>query len=144
MMYDGQLKKMLAYVAAAITSFVAQLTVFYFAVGGNLVPHTIPALIVTTLLWLSQCYFSIAIVTKYHELKVLENKLGITDVRSLIYDPNRPRFGKLWDKFHREYSGINAGDYKRLACMLDSGASIVLVLVTLMYIYIVWAICRLP
>jgi hypothetical protein len=142
-MYDGQLKKMLAYVAAAITSFVAQLTVFYFVVGGNAVPHSVPAYVVATLLWLSQCYFSIAVVTKYHELKILEHELGITDIRGRIYYSNRPRFSKLWDKFHREHSGINARDYRKLARRLDYGTAIVLSLVTLMYIYIVWTIFNL-
>ena len=142
-MYDGQLKKMFAYVTAAIASFVAQLTVFYFATGGNAVPHIAPAITVTTLLWFSQCYFSIAVVTKYHELKVLERELGITDVRGRIYYPNRPRVGKLWDKFHREHSGINAGDYRKLARRLDFGTAIVLLLVTLMYVYILSAIFKL-
>ena len=135
-MYDAQLKKMLAYVGAAITSFVAQLTVLYLSVISVIVAHIVPALIVTTLLWLSQCYFAVAVVTKYQELKALEHKLGITEMRRRVYYDQRPFVGKVWDKFHRGSLGTNSGDYARLASMLDYGAFIFLVLVTVMYAYI--------
>jgi hypothetical protein len=41
---------------------------------------------------------------------------------------------KLWDKFHREHSGINESDYNKLAGRLGFGTAIILLLVTLMYI----------
>jgi hypothetical protein len=137
-MYDAQLKKMLAYVGAAIASFVAQLTVFYLAVGRVLVAHPTPGLFVTSLLWLSQCYFAVAVVTKYQELKMLEHKLGITETRRRVYYPHRPLFGKLWDRLHRKSLGIDAGDYARLTLLLDVGTFGFLILVTVMYGYIVW------
>jgi hypothetical protein len=139
-MYDGQLKKMLAYVGVSITSFVAQLTVFYLAVGRVLVPHTPVALIVTTLLWLSQCYFAVAVVTKYQELKILEQRLGITELRRRVYYSNRPLFSRLWDRVHRRFLGIETGDYARLAKLLDVGTAAIWILVTLMWGYIVWLV----
>jgi len=139
-MYDAQLKKMLAYVGAAIASFVAQLTTLYLTITRALVTHTLPALIVTTLLWLSQCYFAIAVVTKYQELKALESKLGIPEMRHRIYYDHRPYVGKIWDRFHRGSLGTGRGDYKRLASSLDFGTALILVLVTLMYLYIFLAI----
>jgi hypothetical protein len=139
-MYDAQLKKMLAYVGASITSFVAQLTVFYLAVGKVLAPHTPVAIIVATLLWLSESYFAVAVVTKYQELKALEQALGIAELRRRIYYPNRPRFSRLWDRLHREFLGIEAGDYSRLAAILDAGTFVVVAIVTLMWVCIVWLI----
>lgn len=131
---------MLAYVGASITSFVAQLTVFYLAVGKILVPHTPLAIAVTTLLWLSECYFAVAVVTKYQELKALEHALGIAKLRHRVYDRNRPRVSKLWDRLHRGFLGIEAGDYSRLATILDAGTLVILCIVTLMWGYIVWLI----
>jgi hypothetical protein len=43
-------------------------------------------------------------------------------------------FGKLWDKFHREHSGINESDCNKLAGRLGLGTAVILLLVTLMYI----------
>jgi len=93
-MYDAQLKKMLAYIASAISSFAAQLSVFLLVVGRSLTLPTFPAVTLTVLLWLAQVYFAVAIVTKYHELMILENELGITRVHHSIYS-TRPLFAKL-------------------------------------------------
>jgi hypothetical protein len=139
LMYDGQLKKMLAYVAVAITTFGAQLVLFYSVIGGIPSNHIAPAILVATVLWLSQCYFAVAVVAKYHELKILENRLGITKIRGRIYYPNRPRFGRLWDRVHRQFLGVEAGDYARLAMILDWGTFVVPILVSLMYAYLLWA-----
>jgi len=137
-MYDAQLKKMLAYIGAAIASFVAQLTMLYLAVGKILAAHTIPALLVATVLWLSQCYFAVAVATKYQELKSLEHKLGIPEMRRRVYYDHRPLFGKIWDRFHRRSLGIEQEDYARLASLIDCGTLAFLLLATAMYAYIVW------
>lgn len=136
--YEAQLKKMLAYVTVSITSFIAQFTVFYLAVVGTLSPHKYPALILPSAFWLSQCYFAVAIITKYQELKTLEWKLGISKMRNYVYYPYRPRFGKIWDWLHRKILGTEEEDYAKLASALDWGAFFVLTVVTLFYGYIVW------
>lgn len=82
--YDAQLKKMLAYIAVAITSFLAELTTFLSALGQNHMtstalfvgPFLLLGLAFAGLLWCFQCYLGIAIVAKFQEIVILERKLG--------------------------------------------------------------------
>jgi hypothetical protein len=135
-MYDAQLKKMLAYIAAAISSFAAQLTMFLLVVGRSITLPVLPTVTLAILLWLAQCYFAVAVVTKYHELAILENELGITRIHRSIY-PTRPLFAKLWDKLHRQSLGIDAGDYERMNLLMDFGMALTFLLVTIQLGYII-------
>jgi len=135
LMYDAQLKKMLAYIAAAISSFGAQLTVFFFAVQRSATLPVLPTFVLAILLWLSQCYFAVAIVTKYHELMILENKLDITNMHAQTY-PSRPVLAKMWDRLHRQSLGIGPENYKRMNLLMDLGTALVLILVTILFGYI--------
>jgi hypothetical protein len=139
-MYDAQLKKMLAYVSASITSFVGQLTMLYLAAGNFLISHVGAELFITFAFWASQCFFAVAISTKYQELKTLEMKLGISQLRKSVYYPNRPFFARAWDRFPRGSLGMATNDRSRLAKILDVGTAAVLTGVTSLWIYVVWII----
>jgi hypothetical protein len=88
--YDGQLKKMLAYVAIAISCFVMQLQVFFFVSDAGSHTHSmlsLPAigtisvglliLALAFLLLVPQVYLAISIIGKFQELIILERKLDI-------------------------------------------------------------------
>ena len=82
--YDGQLKKMLAYIAVGITSFLAELTTVISLLGQNhttsialfVGPFLLLGIVPAGLLWFFQCYLTIAILAKFQEIVILERKLG--------------------------------------------------------------------
>lgn len=110
LIYDGQLKKMLAYIAVEITSFAAQLTTFIFLLGQNHAisnpwfadPFLMLGLPWAGLLWFSQCYLAVSIVAKFQEIVVLERKLGITHFYSGIRE-DRFYFARVVDQLTKKF-----------------------------------------
>lgn len=112
-MYDAQLKKMLAYIAVAISSFVAQLALFYFVTtAASRFPDNL-TLILTTALLASQWYFVIATFTKFQELIILENELGIRKMYDVMRQ-YRYSFARAWDWGHRGFLRVHGSEYKRM------------------------------
>ncbi|MGA3193183.1 MAG: hypothetical protein ABSD73_11855 [Candidatus Bathyarchaeia archaeon] len=136
--YDAEVKKMLGYVASEISSFAAQLAIFVVVTINR--PVSLPPILVLMLalaLGFLECYLFVAISTKYQNLVILENRLHITEIHRDIY-PMRSWYAKAWDKSHREWLGIQAGNYRRLGRILD--------LVILLPIFVVitvwvWIVC---
>lgn len=120
--YDAQLKKMLAYIASALTSFGAQVATFYFVGGRGLSPSSVPGVFVlSSLLWLSQIFLVLAIVTKFQELVVLDMRLGISSFYGLRH---RFHYAKLWDALFKSLLFSKKDDaeqdnYPRMNLVLD-------------------------
>jgi len=115
LIYDGQLKKMLAYIAVEITSFAAQLTTLIFLLGQKHAisdpwftdPFLMFGLPWAGLLWFSQCYLLISIVAKFQEIVVLEKRLGITQFYSGIRE-DRFHLARVMDQLTRKFLRIEA------------------------------------
>lgn len=145
-MYDAQLKKMLAYIGLGISSFIPQLTIFFFVVGKVAkIPSeaTFPIVLLAFGFWLAEIFFSIAIVTKYHELMIMENKLNITLVHREIFYRIRPIVGKLWDVLHRKglvQKGIEVGveeeRYRQTNWIITGVTLAIILVVTIIFAYI--------
>jgi hypothetical protein len=118
LLYDADVKKMLAYVAGGISSFTMQMTLFYFVASKALSRPLALLGILGLLLWIAVCYFLIMTGTKYFTIKQLENELGITELMwSLSSDWNR--LSKLLHWVHSQAMGVRTRNYKRLALMVD-------------------------
>ena len=142
LIYDGQLKKMLAYIAAAITTFVPQFGILFFVVGKAMTAAAVAALVsLEILLWFGDFVLVIAIVTKFQELVILERRLGIIEFYSAI---RRQRFvyARLWDKTSTTLLGVKQGalDYKSMNRFLVFATSIVLITITGLSIWVVLTI----
>jgi len=126
LLYDADVKKMLAYVAGGISSFTLQMTLFYFVAGKTL---TRPPELLGLLglgLWIAVCYFVIMTGTKYITIRQLENELGLTELMwRLSSDWNR--LSKLVYWTHIEAMGIRTKNYRRLALMVDVGTIFVII-----------------
>ena len=147
LMYDAQLKKMLAYIGLGISSFIPQLTIFFFVVGkvANIPSEaTFPIVLLTFGFWLAEIFFSIAIVTKYHELMIMENKLNITLVHRDVFYRIRPIVAKLWDVIHRKglvQKGIEVGieeeeRYRQTNWIISGVTFAIILFVTIIFVYI--------
>jgi hypothetical protein len=135
LVYDAEVKKMLGYIASAISSFAAQLTMFMLVVGRSVRLPAIVGSVLAVALCLLECYFLMAIVTKYQNIVILENELGITQIHSRIY-PMRSRFAKFWDSRHRIGLGIQDRNYERMNLWLDVGTIVAILVVILLWSYV--------
>jgi len=142
--YDGQLKKILAYLAAAISSFLAELTIFSFVVEHPIVDLLFLPLLGIGFLWIFQCFLAISIVAKFQELVILERELGIRRFYRSI-KTSRFFFAKKLDQFFEKTLGTkhnrDAWDPKRMNKFLNIVTIIVIGVATFLFLYIEVALC---
>lgn len=103
--FDGQLKKMLAYIAADISALFIQFQIFLNLLGRSPWERLSLLQAVCVGLWaVGSWAFSVAattaIIVKFHELVYLESRLEM----SRFYDsfrPKRSHIGEVWDRFFK-------------------------------------------
>ena len=114
--YDAQLKKMLGYIAVMLTSFGAQLALFFVVLGRSASAPSIPVSyfgILAVILWGSQFCLVIAIATKFQELIILENELSIRRTYDHMME-YKFSLARLWDRAFRTFFRIRGAEYQRM------------------------------
>jgi hypothetical protein len=130
--YDAQLKKMLAYIAVMITSFGAQLALLFVAVGRGASLLSIPVSyleILAALLWGSQFCLVIAIATKFQELIILENELRIRRTYDQMME-YKFSLARLWDWVLRASFRIRGAEYQRMNVPFTAATIGLLIIIT--------------
>lgn len=132
--YDAELKKLLAYIAAVISTVYFHFNLLIMILNKTLLYPFFSSLLSFSL-WVAGCYFFIMAGTKYFELKQLENKLGITELFWKL-STSWNIFSKILHWVHSDVMGIRRENWKMFSLFLD--------LVTLLFIlltgYIFWNI----
>jgi len=93
LVYDAQLKKMLAYIALLISVFIPQIQVLLSVRQGPaalLIPLSLVLLV-------AQMYFSIAVITKFQEIMIMESKLNADFYKNVFYRM-RPLISAYYDR----------------------------------------------
>jgi hypothetical protein len=114
--YDAQLKKMLAYIAAEISSLLMQFQIFLNLAGRHpwerLSPIQVSFLEAWMVaLWVVGIAVSVAIVAKFHELVFLESKLGVWRFYH-EFRSKRSHIAEGWDKLFQLVLGTKDEDMK--------------------------------
>lgn len=112
--YDAQLKKMLAYIAADISSLLIQFQIFLSLVTRHPWERLSPVQALSLGAWIIGSWFvgvlvTVAIVTKFHELVFLESELGVWCFYKL-FKPNRSHIAEAWDKLFQGVLGTKDED----------------------------------
>jgi hypothetical protein len=141
--YDAQLKKMLAYIAIMLTSFAAQLALLFVAVGRSAWSPNISVSnfkILAFVLWLSQLCLVLAIATKFQELVILENELGFR----VTYDEmikHKFILARFWAKAFGVFFRIRGTEYKRMNIPFTVVTVILLIIITAVFCWVLGALC---
>lgn len=147
LIYDAQVKKMLAYIGLGISSFIPQMQIFFFILGNIRVIDLGTSLLIFLLalgFYGAQIFSIIAIVTKYQEIKVMEDKLRITIVHDKIFYRIRPIVTKVWDYVLRVIIGKGQTEeklkeeerYRTLNRIISLLTLLVSVFVTIIFVYV--------
>lgn len=104
--YDAQLKKLLAYTIVFLAVFIPQLQ-FLMNSSIYLLPFAI-------ILFLAQIYFSLAVITKLQEIQLMESQLNKEFFNDVLLS-NRPVISKYYDRFIEKVSTIKDNGNKILS-----------------------------
>jgi len=143
--HDAQLKKMLAYIASAITAFAAQLALFNFLHTGTMPPLMVQGVgVMSIMLYAAQVFLILAVVTKFEELVGLETKLGIASQYDPLHKSVSARFWAwLFRKLlFRKVDDVSSG--KMRSWILDAGVLVVIFLVTAPFLFVIGSVWTLP
>ncbi len=137
-LYDGQLKKLLAYIAIAVSSAYPNVNLFLDLGNRQITYSPLPATLLATASYAGMAYFSIGALTKYQEIALLESRMGLTEAYLWLY-AQRPAFGRLWDRAHRRLLKIEESSApwptsSRMRWVLDLAMAALLVGWTLLYL----------
>ncbi|MEM3826201.1 MAG: hypothetical protein QXZ08_01420 [Nitrososphaeria archaeon] len=115
--YDAELKKLLAYITATITTLYFHFNLLIQVSNKTIFPPIFSS-IFSFALWIAGCYFFIMATTKYIEIKQLECKLGITNIYEEL-SKNWNIFSKLLHFFHYQMTGIKYEQWKKHSLFID-------------------------
>jgi hypothetical protein len=114
--YDAQLKKMLAYIAADISSILIQFQIFLSLIGRHPGEIMSTAQQVSFGVWIIGSgvvgvAVTVAIIVKFHELVFLESKVGTWRFHDL-FASKRSRTAEVWIKLIQKVFGTTDQDMK--------------------------------
>jgi hypothetical protein len=104
--YDAQLKKLLAYTIIFLAVFIPQLQI--------LMNSNVYLLPFAFILFLAQIYFSIAAITKFQEIQIMERQLNEEFFNQVLLN-SRPVISRHYDRFIEKASTIKDNGNKTLS-----------------------------
>lgn len=114
--YDAQLKKMLAYIAAEISSLLIQFQIYLGLVARHPWDRLYPVQAISLIAWIIGSWVvgvavTVAIIGKFHELIFLESKVGVWGFYDL-FASKRSHIAKGWDRLFQGVLGTKDDDMK--------------------------------
>lgn len=150
MMYDAQLKKMLAYVGLGISSFIPQLQLFFFLLNRPEISILIARMLgfLSFFFLVAQVFFVTAVTAKFHELMVMESKLGFDIMYKQVFYRTKPWIAKMYDRIWERVAvrkGISKEEneekrFLKANMFLNGITSFIVFLLTIIWLSIIYLV----